>query len=446
MPFSCDTMVALPNATKGGQTLFAKNSDRPQEESQPLVQRDREAHPGGTFVRCQFLEIPQAAVTYRHVGSRPYWCWGYEHGFNEHQVAIGNEALASKIPVFEEPKLLGMDLVRLGLERGRTAAEAVEVITDLITTYGQGRFQGGADVGTYDNGFLVADPHEAYVIETAGHEWAVKRVESTLGISNIHSIGTDWERLSPSAERHAIEQGWWQLEQGRLHFAEAYCDFSSRQFGGGPQRRARSCAVLKKHRGEIDVRTMMALLRDHSNGEDPEEPFREEPPNGISICWHYTEEVGVNTAASLVADLCADGSRLPVYWCSFYSPCLGVFLPVFIQGQIPAALTIGDAEPSDKSLWWLFRKLERAVRQDPSGEAAAAVRAVWRGFQDKLLETAYQIAAEARQMIDAGRDEEAAQKLTDYMHRNVQQAQSTLQDMLTRGPLTVANSRTGRST
>src|SRR6266542_4358743 len=99
---SCDTMVALAAATTTGQTLFAKNSDRPANECQPLVQRQRAAHPPGSAVRCQFLEVPQVAETIRHVGSRPYWCWGYEQGFNEHQVVIGNEALPSAI-AFTEP-------------------------------------------------------------------------------------------------------------------------------------------------------------------------------------------------------------------------------------------------------------------------------------------------------------------------------------------------------
>ena len=33
---SCDTMVALGNSTKSGNVIFAKNSDRPLGESQPL--------------------------------------------------------------------------------------------------------------------------------------------------------------------------------------------------------------------------------------------------------------------------------------------------------------------------------------------------------------------------------------------------------------------------
>ena len=436
MLLSCDTMVALPNSTRHGQTLFAKNSDRPEEECQPLVHRSRARHASDARTRCQFVELPQVATTYGHVGSRPYWCWGYEHGFNEHQVVIGNEGLASKFPEFQNPKLVGMELVRLGLERGRSAGEAVEVMVSLISKFGQGEFKNGDGVRTYDNGYIVADPHEAYVIETAGHEWAVKKVESALGISNIHSIGTDWDRLSPLAERRAKENGW-HAAGGRFNFAEAYCDFPARASGRGQQRSARSCGVLNAHTGEIDTQTMMALLRDHSDGENSEEPFCEEMPTSISICVHYSGERRGNTAASLVADLCSDGSRLPVYWCSLYSPCLGVFLPMFIEGQVPPVLANGAAQPSDESPWWLFRALERSVRRGDQFdiESINTIRSTWAPLQEELLESAYGIATEGRELIDSGQREIASKILTEYMHCNVNRALPIAREMMARKSL-----------
>ena len=436
MLLSCDTMVALPNSTRHGQTLFAKNSDRPGEECQPLVQRSRARNASDARTRCQFVELPQVATTYGHVGSRPYWCWGYEHGFNEHQVVIGNEGLGSKFPEFQEPKLVGMELVRLSLERGRSAGEAVDVMVSLISKFGQGEFRNGDGVRTYDNGYIVADPYEAYVIETAGHEWAVKRVESALGISNIHSIGTDWDRLSPLAEQHARDNGW-HAGVGRFDFAEAYCDFPARASGRGLQRSARSCGVLNTHSGEIDVRTMTALLRDHSDGEDPREQFREEMPASISICVHYQGERRGNTAASLVADLCSDGSRLPVYWCSLYSPCLGVFMPTFIEGQVPQVLAVGGAQPSDESPWWLFRALERRVRRGDEFDSQSidAIRSTWAPLQEELFESAYQIASEAKELIDSGHEDKASRMLTGYMSHNVSRALSIARDTLAREPL-----------
>ncbi|MDP3061653.1 MAG: C69 family dipeptidase [Chloroflexota bacterium] len=433
MLFGCDTMVALPSATRHGQTLFAKNSDRPSEECQPLVQRERRSHTLGAVTRCQFVRLPEVPVTYRHIGSRPYWCWGYEHGFNEHQVVIGNEGLASRNPEFAEPKLIGMEILRLALERGRTAVEAVEVMTALIGRYGQGKFSNTENVRTYDNGYIVADPREAYVIETAGHEWAVKRVECTLGISNVHSIGTDWDRLSPGAEQEAVKKGWWAEGIGRLDFAKAFCDYEARAAGRGSQRLARTCAVLDLRAGRTDLGTMMSLLRDHSSGDTPGEPFQTGIRSHVSVCMHYFAEREGNTAASLVADLCADGSRLPVYWCSMYSPCLGVFLPTFIEGTLPPALAVGDKAPSNDSLWWLFRKLERRVRRERDAgcpEAVESVRVAWRSIEDDLLSSAYRVASDARHMMDKGRAEEASLMLTEYMDRNLKRVLTTVHELL----------------
>jgi hypothetical protein len=131
----CDTLVALSPASADGVTLFANNSDRPPREAKRLVQQPRAVHPAGGRVRCQYVEIPQVAETAAWIGSQPHWLWGVEHGVNEHRVAIGNETVfAREAP--GETGLLGMDLVRLGLERARSADEALAAASgaDLDTT------------------------------------------------------------------------------------------------------------------------------------------------------------------------------------------------------------------------------------------------------------------------------------------------------------------------
>ena len=429
MPKSCDTMVALPSATKEYQTIFAKNSDRPAAECQPLVQRARETHPAGTSTKCQFVELPEVKTTYRHIGSRPYWCWGYEHGFNEHQVVIGNEGLASKYE-FDSPKLIGMELIRLGLERAETAAEAVTVMTELITKYGQGKFSNDSGVRTYDNGYIIADPIEAYIIQTAGHEWAVKQVEGAVGISNVYSLEEDWDRLSPNGVHEAIAQGWWTDTSARFNFSEAYSRETDRSVGSGAMRRRRSCAVLSKYTGNVDIQTMMALLSDHSDGSNPDEPFQTEISSGTSICVHHDDKgEGSNTAASLVAHLCDDGSRLPIYWCSFYSPCLGVFLPMFMEGELPQVLAIGDETPSDNSPWWLFRQLSLKLRLEEP-ELIPIIQAKWKEFQTQLFTTAYEIAKEGKFLIERGCERTVNQLLTRYMAENVETMLETVQGIL----------------
>src|SRR5206468_10622834 len=140
-----------------GVTLFAKNSDRPPRECQRLVQLPAARHPSGSRVRCQYVDIPQAPATAAVLGSQPYWLWGFEHGINEHRVAIGNQTVFARESL-GKTGLLGMDLVRLGLERARSADEALEVLTDLLVAHGQGG-SGHAHVDwPYHNAFLIADP------------------------------------------------------------------------------------------------------------------------------------------------------------------------------------------------------------------------------------------------------------------------------------------------
>eukprot|EP00957_Ditylum_brightwellii_P116940 8920561-Ditylum_brightwellii.AAC.1 len=64
-------------------------------------------------------------------------------GANEHGVVGGNEAVSTLLSSELDTDvaaggLLGMDLLRLALERGHTAREAMEVCIDLLETYGQG--------------------------------------------------------------------------------------------------------------------------------------------------------------------------------------------------------------------------------------------------------------------------------------------------------------------
>src|SRR6185503_7125124 len=80
---SCDSVVALKPLT-GSATIFAKNSDRPAGECQPLIQLAAADHRKGSELACQYVSIEQVEHTHAFIGSRPHWLWGLEHGVNEH--------------------------------------------------------------------------------------------------------------------------------------------------------------------------------------------------------------------------------------------------------------------------------------------------------------------------------------------------------------------------
>ena len=424
---SCDTMVALGGSTKGGNTVFAKNSDRPHDEPQPLIQVQAADHSGG-FSGTQFDDVPQVAHTYRHVGSKPYWCAGYEHGYNEHQVVIGNEALPSLLPESSEPKLVGMEVLRLGLERSKSAEEAVDVITGLVSEFGQGKFSNSAGVRTYDNIFLIADPTSAYVVECVGHDWAVKQVENVTSISNIAQIGADADRVSPGAKAKATKLGLFEMGFGeKFAFGSTFADPANSS--SGLARQCRSDAMLGRGAGQLDVRSMIEVLTDHSDGENLDEDRVVDVAGDLSICLHRNtaDSTGASTA-SLVADLCATDDRLPIYWTGLYSPCMTVFLPNFIEGDLPGVLGIGGELESADSPWWDFYRLtQHGVKA--GAEVRAEIRSVLANLQDELFESAYEVAKNGRELMDNGSDDAATEMLTNYMAENAQRVISKVKSM-----------------
>ena len=277
----CDSLVALPAATDGRSTLFAKNSDRPPDEVQLI-----EHLPGGSSpstVRCTYLDIDAPGPqTLACVVSRPTWCWGVEHGVNEAGLAVGNEAIYTTLDPRSLPvALTGLDLVRLALQWADTAERAVAVITEALERYGQGGSghdpAGRTGAKSYFSSFLVADPGDAWVVETSGRAWAVERVVDTRAISNRTTIAAfDAEHRHP---RQPVER-----------FVDA--------------RLAASTAVLGRR--PVTVESLAAHLASHDSCAE----------EGWSVCMHTPDEV---TVASMIVELRAGAA--PVVHVAQGSPC-----------------------------------------------------------------------------------------------------------------------------
>jgi len=249
----CDTFVALSSDTADGSVIFAKNSDRPASEAQSIRRYGGQTHPTGDVVRCTYVEIPQVTVTAAILLSQPDWMWGAEMGANEHGVVIGNEAVWTRAPL-GPPALLGMDLVRLGLERSRTANHAVDIIAGLLETHGQGGACAENDPSfAYHNSFLLADAGEAWILETADRDWVAERVTTGFrNISNGLSIRTNYEKSSQNLVGHDIDFA--------DHFSDGsvQLDPTSRESWGG--------RLMAKHSGRITPETMIDILSHHDSG------------------------------------------------------------------------------------------------------------------------------------------------------------------------------------
>ena len=361
----CDTLVAVGNATADGSVILAKNSDRQPNEAHALAHVPRTSHAAGDTVKCTYIQVPQVPETYEVLLSKPFWIWGCEMGANECGVSIGNEAVFTKEPYDKEPGLIGMDMVRLALERSHTARKALDIIVELLETYGQGGNCGFRHKEYYHNAFIIADSVEAWVLETAGNYWAAERVRGVRTISNGLTIGTEWDLASPGLVEHAMDKGWCKSRDD-FHFARCYSDRIYTNLDGCKARQRRSTELLEAQRGRITVETMMDALRDHGPKADDDPTWN--PGKGLfmdTLCVHAS--MGPlrpsQTTGAMVAHLVPD---LPTFWLTGTSaPCTGIFKPVHLGG---AGLPKLGPEPTGiynpQSLWWTHERLHRTVIRD----------------------------------------------------------------------------------
>lgn len=388
----CDTMVVLPEAAAEGSMLFAKNSDREPNEAQALVYFPRAVHPAGDTVRCTYREVPQVRETHAVMLSKPYWIWGGEMGANDHGVVIGNEAVFTKVPYDKEPGLIGMDFLRLALERADSAGKALHVIIELLEAYGQGGNCGHAHPLHYHNSFLIADPESAWVLETAGRQWAAQRVQDVRSISNLITIGSEWDLASEDLVETARKNGWCRRNE-EFHFGRCYSDFLYTRFAGGRARWKRTTRLLEEKKGQLTVPDLMAVLRDHGSGAG-EDWTPVHGLTGTTVCMHagFGPVRVSQTAGSWVADIKPDGA---LHWVTGTStPCTSLFKPVWMEAGLPDIGPEPAGTYDTKSTWWRHEILHREVLRD-----YAARLAVFRDERD-LLESRFLEEAEFYENLD----------------------------------------------
>lgn len=358
----CDTFVALPNTTRDGSLIFAKNSDREPNEAHELRLIPHAVHPADSMLECTYISVPQVPETNAVLLSKPFWIWGAEMGANEHGVVIGNEAVFTKVPYGKEPGLIGMDFLRLALERAATADEALDVMIDLLAEYGQSGNCGFSHPMYYHNSFLIADRETAWVFETAGQHWAAERVHDIRSISNVITIGKTWDRASDDLVDFALEKGWCKRRED-FDFSACYSDLIYTTFGAGRHRFCRTRDTLQAHIGEIDLPFVMALLRDHGPDAGPDW----QPGKGLlgaEVCMHasFGPVRGSQTTGSMISHLTAEGDT---HWLTgTAAPCTSVFKPVWMDAGLPDFGPRPTGSYDAETRWWRHENLHREVLRD----------------------------------------------------------------------------------
>lgn len=349
----CDTFIATKQVTEQSKAIFAKNSDRPPNESQYIAFFPSATHGANSRLKCTYIEVPQADRTSAVLLSIPFWMWGAEMGVNEHGVVIGNEAVFSKIPANRKPALLGMDMVRIALERTSSARKALQLIIDLLEEFGQGGNCVHEGESYYHNSFIIADSEDAWVLETVDKEWAARQIKDIYSISNCITLQGQFDLASKGLVSTATQKGWTKIAQ-QFDFAKDYSDTIYTNFGKGRNRRATTFSTLETAQGSITVQSAMNILRRHEA----------DPQNGLTavdVCMHAgwgPVRISQSTASMVVV---LDGDHSIVFGTGTSAPCTGIFKPFWVDASIP---DLGPAPAStydSMSLFWSHERLHRAT-------------------------------------------------------------------------------------
>lgn len=406
----CDTILVNRRFSELRQNILAKNSDRPLGECQPLG-----FFPAGTtrelplFVKEENRSLfagtglsPEGS-RFAVLGSRPFWLYGFEMGANEKGLFIGNEAEGSRCPAEKEEGILGMDMLRYALEAAASAQEAIRLIGTLLAEYGQSANASRLFDRRYENSYILCDPKETWIMETAGREWAAKKIPYFETVSNCYTIETEYDLCSENMEKVIRDNRW--LHPGEpVNFAKAYTAPAPRQRMSVPRRNRLSklmfdvlsshipekeldhfeallekdsvndkkiLAALQNYGCRIRPEELSFLLMDHFEEEINEGRFSRLGGENCSVCMHANTWDEAQTAASMLMTY-ADGLGYSFRWAPA-SPCVSVPLPVWwvAAGDSTSAgpelldlMRAGGETYDGASLWWVLERLVSLVSVD----------------------------------------------------------------------------------
>ena len=340
----CDSFVALGNSTSDGSVLLAKSADTEVNEAEHVVRIPRRQYLDGALVRTTHLNIPQSAQTHEIILGKSFWSWGGEIGCNEHGVAVGNEAAFSNQKEGKDGVCV-LDLLRLVLERSRSAREGVEVVARHVEAYGDGGNCQMMGNFWFDSGLLVADKQEAYVGNAAGRHWAARRVTDVMAISNRYQLTDDWDlsSLQPS-------------DGTKPDFRAMFADEKREREVAALERETMAQSILEARKGRITVKDMADILRCVGD-EDTYEVAADDRPTRVCMHAGPYESRFWHATGAMISDA---SERGVVVWMTGTSATdLSCFKPLFFDADMPDIGPAPQGTYTEGSLWWKHEHLHR---------------------------------------------------------------------------------------
>ncbi|MBN1827836.1 MAG: C69 family dipeptidase [Deltaproteobacteria bacterium] len=448
---ACTTILVGKNLTADGAVLHGHNEDMGFTAVGRIVPMKGASYGEKDTLAVPYVTIPQPKETYNYWGcgnalgasglgtvkeSRPYdWVLV---GMNQWGVTMSCNWMYSKEDSFSGKGIRRYAIRQLILERCKTAREAVDLIAGFIDKYGK------ADWSGLD--YCLADPKEAWVVETTSKNWVAKRIKDKefIVVANRFVVGDDYDLASKGLIDYAVKMGWYDAKKdGKFSFKKAYGRPDRMNSPYDVDRENRSYEMLEGKQGVMAPEDLFQVLMDRYEGTDK---FRKP----ISEMEHWEDVTDkllvprpINTnlcQSSTVAQLRSD---LPVevgsvMWYAMATPGYSGYFPVYAGATIiPDEFQNMNSAYSASSAWWTFRLLQKTadVKYD---QLYPQLKAYWSGRHGSVIARTGEIEARIKDLMAAGKKAEAVELLNKLTYS---QAKSTLQEA--RFQLTTLQQQTG---
>ncbi len=329
--------------------------------------------------RTKVADIPQVAHTFK------YFDIAYPFG-NENQVMMGETTIGGRRELQNKNGIFEIwELQRVGLERAKTAKEAIQIMGEMAEKYGYG--DGGECL-------TVIDGNEAWFFEIygagpleVGAIWAAQRVpDDEVGVSaNRSRIGVIKENdpnfmYSSNVFSYAKDMGWWDPAKGPLNYANVY-GFKDSVYNTRREWRALSLIAPSlnldpwaveypfsvKPDKKVTVEDLMRIKRDHYEGTAFDltkgmaagpfgNPNRYPTPATLGEWERAISIFRCSYSVIMQARAWLPAAIGGVIWFGEDAPHSTCYVPIYAGAtSVPASFTIGRRDVLDRNCaWWAF--------------------------------------------------------------------------------------------
>lgn len=422
-------------------------------------------------------EIAQAERTYGYINTA-YPC------MNDQQLAVGESTFGGRETLRSDQGLIDcQQLVRLMIERCRTAREAIRLAGELTKKYGYN------DAGEC---LTIADTKEVWHLEIVGPGkgqvgaiWVAQRVPDdhvsvNANASRIRQIDLkqpDYFMASENIFKVAQDSGWWNPRLGPFEFCYAY-DPAGRTSLAARRREWRVLDLLApslrlhpesenypfsvKPDTLVTMAKLVSIFQDYYEGTDynfvknitatdaqgktvlsplanPFMPYDMNLIFKINGGWGWRGERTIARWYTMYATITQSRDNLPneiggVVWLALDNVATSIYVPLYCGNlDLPPSYKIDGRVHGFRRdcAWWAFNSTSMLAAQR-WGDMRKDVAAVWRPLQAELF--ANQAAIEAQALTLYRQDRQKAREfLTEYSQRwgeRVVQAAWQLQEKL----------------